>query len=96
MKMASLAVAAAVLCGAGFLAGFAQAAEIKVLGTPAVRELRVPVVRLRTHPGRPPSSRWPTSFTPAITVRPFLCSRMVIEAFEMRNGNSPRLGLPIT
>jgi molybdate transport system substrate-binding protein len=44
MKMASLAVAAAVLCGAGLLAGLAHAAEIKVLGTPAVRELYADLV----------------------------------------------------
>jgi len=38
MKMASLALAAAVLCGAAVLARAAQAADIKVLGTPGVRE----------------------------------------------------------
>jgi molybdate transport system substrate-binding protein len=44
MKMASLAIAATMLCGAGFLAGLAQAAEIKVLGTPAVREFYAELV----------------------------------------------------
>ncbi len=43
MKMASLAVAATVL-GGGIMAGIAQAAEIKVLGTPGVREFYAELV----------------------------------------------------
>ena len=39
MKMASLAVAAIVLWGAAMMVGHARAAEIKVLGTPGVREI---------------------------------------------------------
>jgi molybdate transport system substrate-binding protein len=39
MKIAALALAAMVLCGAAVIAGHARAAEIKVLGTPGVREI---------------------------------------------------------
>jgi molybdate transport system substrate-binding protein len=39
MKMASLAVAAIVLCGAAVMVGRARAAEIRVLATPGVREI---------------------------------------------------------
>jgi len=39
MKMASLAMAAMAMCGAAMIVGRARAAEIKVLGTPGVREI---------------------------------------------------------
>jgi molybdate transport system substrate-binding protein len=44
MKLASLAVAAAVLCGAIVMARTAAAAELKVLGTPGVREFYAELV----------------------------------------------------
>jgi molybdate transport system substrate-binding protein len=44
MKMASLAVVAAVLGGGSVIAGMARAAEIKVLGTPGVREFYIELV----------------------------------------------------
>lgn len=59
MKMASLTVVAAVLCSTVVLAGIVQAAEIRVLGTPGVREFYVELVaRFEQESGHKVSTVW--------------------------------------
>src|ERR1700676_2130220 len=59
MKMATLAVTASMLWGAAALAGMAQAAEIKVLGTPGVREFYAELVaQFEKESGHRVSTAW--------------------------------------